>query len=615
MMSDRYTPFLDHVVAETLAGRIQSEGQLERLLAEQIEVGTGELFERSLAAQLQEWQRVVDTETDELKQAKATRKLRSLKKLNSAWVTWQKRQLADNACAIALQRLQKAEVADRLTVFVELLDPNQRHPLTHPQLQQLAQQLQSSAGENVELQLIAKGLSNGLGAMQQVEGAIVSWLYDAQRSVGFGDNQQRPGPWKTWADQVTSPFPKALFQGQAQNQSAAIALQAHPEFNLSNWVELAILLRGLQTGLVAWLDKQPYSIQGGQHLAGVTFLVFAMVWSEVSAGLQQAAQLTAEERQRFAHASFQSALQVLRQFAQRENFPLYGGIFASFSGESFRETIAYLDQPLRETENTQEKARILTVLAYSQRLLGRYERALTWHQEALELAREAGDQRCEIANLNHFSRLSLYRKQYEQAIAQAQFALILARQIGDRQGEANALASLGYSQVMDARQQISAESADRLESALQALERGKKLTDAEDRQNLALCVIGIGIANALLNRPEPAQKALEQGIGLAAQVGDRDLQGLSCVYLAEACYQLQHTDLALYYACLGMYSLQQRDNPLWEKSAALLLILKGQLGAENFGLRLDQLRPKLLPHLGVDGFDYLPVLLARYSED
>ncbi|MBD1911307.1 MULTISPECIES: tetratricopeptide repeat protein [unclassified Leptolyngbya] len=618
MVRDRYNTFLEHVITETLAGRIQSEAQLERLLTEQIEAGTGEIFERILDEQLQSLQQTVNAETDELKQAKATRKLRALKKLHAAWEKWQKQRQAQDASASAVQQIRTADPAERLTVLNQALDPNQGHGFNQSQIQQLAKALQQAAeqtadpAEAFELQQLATGLKRGLESYQRLEPHIVSWMYESQQAVGFESSQVVYGPWKTWATQVGRPTLQALFEGQLQNQPAILFAGNCTDLDSSGWVELMVVLRGLQNGLVAWLDKQPYSIQGGQHLAGVTFLVFSVIWCELSAGFQQASALPEHHRRAFSQASFQSALQILRTFARRDNFPLYGGVFASFSGEGFRETIAYLDQPLQVVENVQEKARILTVLGYSQRLLGQHERALLLHREALELARQAKDQRCEIANLNHFSRLSLYRKDYEEATNHAQYALILARQVGDRQGEANALASLGYSQVMALRQQDEAVTPDDLELPIQGLERAQKLADKDDVQNLALCAVGLGIAYTLTEQFPQAKQALEQGVVMASRVGDRDLQGLSHAYLAEACYQLQQTELAVCHACLGMYLLEQRGNVLWEKPAALLTILRGQLGAENFATLLNSCRSNLVPVIGVDGFDHLPVLMTRY---
>jgi tetratricopeptide (TPR) repeat protein len=200
----------------------------------------------------------------------------------------------------------------------------------------------------------------------------------------------------------------------------------------------------------------------------------------------------------------------------------------------------------------------------------------------------------------------------------AQRALILARQHGDRQGEANALANLGYSAVMIARQQESI-TPEELETAIAHLERGQKLSEKmNDLQNQALCWVGLGTAYIAIEQPSQAQLALEKGLALTQQIGDRDLQALSHAYLGETFYQLNQLELAVYHACLGMYLLEQRlekeHSKRWKQSAALVVILQGKLGAESFSNLLQQQRSHLIALIGVDGFDHLPNLLDRYRK-
>ena len=82
-------------------------------------------------------------------------------------------------------------------------------------------------------------------------------------------------------------------------------------------------------------------------------------------------------------------LQILRKFSQRDDFPLYGGVFASFSGDYLQDTLDYFSEPLTQVEGTQEKARILTLLGYSRQMLGRAEEAKRFYQQALEIAQSS----------------------------------------------------------------------------------------------------------------------------------------------------------------------------------------------------------------------------------
>ena len=96
----------------------------------------------------------------------------------------------------------------------------------------------------------------------------------------------------------------------------------------------------------------------------------------------------------------------------------------------------------KQIEGTEDKARILTLLGYSQRTVGAYDKAIAFHQEALEIAIAANDYSCEVANLNHLSRTNVNLKNYSEAINYSQRALIGARQVGDKLGEANASVEL-----------------------------------------------------------------------------------------------------------------------------------------------------------------------------
>jgi hypothetical protein len=61
-----------------------------------------------------------------------------------------------------------------------------------------------------------------------------------------------------------------------------------------------------------------------------------------------------------------------------------------------------------------------------------------------------------------------------------------------------------------------------------------------------------------------------------------------------------------------MYLLEERHSKVWQQSASLVVILQGKLGLEKFEQLLQQQRSHLISHIGVDGFDHLPVLLDRY---
>ena len=616
---DKYITFIEEIITNVLKGKIASKEMIYRRLVEALEPGTGEIFERCLIEKVDFLENRSTTESDELKQAKLTRQLRAIKLLQQAWEQWQKKYQAQSQCDLAVQQILAASTEQHLGILLKFLDQNQSSIFKHPQIKQLAQSLQQAA-ENLtdesvafELRQYAAGLMEGLTAITELEPHLISWIYELpNRAVGFGEVVSHSGPWASWAKNVNHPLAKELFNLQAQNQSAAAIILAQNTIDLKGWVGLLLLMRDLQMGLVTWFDKQAYSAKVGQDLSGVTFIVFAMILSELSQGFKTAS--LAEGKEQLSKACFQMTLQILRAFAGRPNFPLYGGVFASFSGDSFRDTIEYLGQPLNDVENLQGEARILTVLGYSQQWIGNHQKALDFHQQALEVARQTQDRTCEVANLNHISRLSWRNHNYNAAVNQAQRALISARQIGDKIGESYSLVSLGFCEILIARQQR-AVTAEQLESSINYLQQGLKTSEKlNNLLNKSLSLMGLGIAYVTLEQPLQAVPALEQGLSVVQQIGERHLQALGFAYLAEAYYQLKQEEFAVSYGCLGMYLLEQQNNTQWQQAAALVIILQGKLGEEQFKTILSKYRDKIITQIGVDGFDYLPELIESYRQ-
>jgi hypothetical protein len=124
----------------------------------------------------------------------------------------------------------------------------------------------------------------------------------------------------------------------------------------------------------------------------------------------------------------------------------------------------------------------------------------------------------------------------------------------------------------------------------------------------------LGIAYAVLGQPQQAITHLQQGWQAAQASGDLYLQGLNLAYLAESCFSLQDSEQAVYVGSLGAYFLEQIGSEDWRKPAGLLTILQGQLGREGFDKLLAQQRSKIIPFIGVDGYDYIPQLLQNYRD-
>jgi len=632
-LRDRYLALIDQIVESTLKGQVRSKEQVYQQLVQEVSPGTGEIFERCLEERASGTQSQITNAADELKKAKAERVMRALKTIQSEWDRYQKEHQATAAISSTAQAILSAEPGERLLVWLRAINGNQPNSLTSDQLKQLAVDLERgvSANPNPELTKmnigliqevyqLTTGIKNGLTSWQQLKDYLIAWIYEQNRQLGFEGIPGRQGPWQFWAKQVSSPLLKQLFQTLGLNQSVVDFVAKQKQVSLSDWVDLAIVLPNMQRGLVTWFEKQPYDSKWGTKQAIATFLTFASLWCQFFQGFDRNQHLTIEDRQQLTRGSFQVALQILRAFSQRSYFPLYGGVFALFSGTYLQDTLTYLDESLRQAEGTQEKARILTLLGYSQRAVGRDDRAIAFHQQALEIAQEAEDTPCAIANLNHLSRTYIAQKNFPEAISHSQRALVLARQGGDRLGEANALTNLGYSEVLNARQQEQVEP-EAYETAIEYLKQGLRLSEQSNnslldtftaRQSQALCYNSLGIAHVVLGQLEPALAYLEKGVQAANFSGDLYLLGLNFSFLAEVENALGDRNRAILSAALGMYLLEQIQSGEWRQPAGLLSILQGQLGEDGFRNVLTQHRLQIIAIIGIDGYDHLPALLETY---
>lgn len=614
-MRDRYLELIDQIVTDTLKGNIRSKEQVYHHLSQGIDPGTGELFERCLQTRIDDVQAQVASETDELQQAKAKRKQRALTTIQGEWEHWQSQNQANTLLASVVQSLRSTAPEQQLQELINILDINQSNLLSLEQLQQFSQLLQQpgdppsvSGSSSLQSLELSQGLQNGLRSWYQLETQVIGWMYEqSQRSLGFGKVTEQRGPWSHWAKAVESDLLRQIFTDLAQHQGVTEAGLPTP-LPTSQWVELAVVLQRLQLGLVRWFDQQPYDPQAGKRLSIATFLTFTIVWGQLSQRFHELGQTALTE------GCFQMALQILVQFAQQAYFPLYGGLFTALAGESLQTMLDYLDRPLRQTPNTGTKARILILVGYTQQALGHYEQALQFHEQALDIARDSKDRTCEVASLNHLSRTYIGQQDYADAIANSQRALILARQIGDRIGEANALANFGYSEVL----QTQAENplgSDRYENILAYLEQGLHLSEqVGDRPSQALCTNSLGIVLVVTGNLPAALAVLKQGVQIAEEIGDRALVSLNYHYLAEVHQGLGQIEAAIYTGSLAMYLLYQIASLKWRQSAGLLSILYGQIGPDAFQDHWVQLRPTLIAHIGVDGYDYLPKLLTDYRQ-
>ncbi|TRU86532.1 MAG: tetratricopeptide repeat protein [Microcystis novacekii Mn_MB_F_20050700_S1] len=598
---ETYNALIERIVNLTLEGKIRAKSQVYNLLAEGLKNGTGEIFERCLS------EKIIVTRSQLETKIKATRVLRALETLESEWEKYQKTNQQNSLTAAAIDNLVKIDREDRLLTLVNLIDPNQNNALTLEQLQQLAKHLQTVSQQRGEADLwqIATGINLGLNTWSNLSNDLTSWLYEQNRHLGFTNDNERVTPWQIWASKVNPSWLKRVLESLANQQAFDSLTQ---DLTLTDWVETAIVFQYIQRGLINFFDQRIYSEKLGAKLSISTFITLALIWSMLTNSFEQVS-----KNSLYSRGCFQMALQILRTFAQRDYFPLYGGIFASFSGSYLKEALDYLSIPLRYVEGTEEKARILTLIAYSNRIRGDYPQARECHQQALEIARQQQDSACEIANLNHLSRLNAIQKNYTEAINLSQRALILSRQQGNSLGQANALANLGYSQVQEA-QQLERYDPEIYQTLIEYLKQGLKLAESlQDWQSKSLCCSSLGLAYLVLERTQDAINILLQGLESAKYYGDIYLQGLLLTYLGEAYYQDKNFEQAIYMGCLGMYWLHEIGATEWRQAASLLTVIRGK-NIPEFEQTFSQERSSLIKSLGVEGYQYISEILSKYQQ-
>ncbi|MHC5720290.1 MAG: tetratricopeptide repeat protein, partial [Nostoc sp.] len=124
------------------------------------------------------------------------------------------------AIAGAVSEIITAPADQRLAAFLRVTDPNQKYPLNSQQLQQLSKSLQQFAQVDSDLQQFSEGITRGLASWQRLQDNLLSWMYEQKESLGFGGVPGERGPWASWAKQLNSELPQALFRTLAREESA-----------------------------------------------------------------------------------------------------------------------------------------------------------------------------------------------------------------------------------------------------------------------------------------------------------------------------------------------------------------------------------------------------------
>ena len=96
-----------------------------------------EVFELALKERFSSIELQVNNETDELKQAKATRSFRAIKTIQSQWERLQEQTKAIEVIATATKEITTAPDEERLLTFLRFIDPNQKYSLNSTKSQKI----------------------------------------------------------------------------------------------------------------------------------------------------------------------------------------------------------------------------------------------------------------------------------------------------------------------------------------------------------------------------------------------------------------------------------------------------------------------------------------------
>jgi predicted ATPase len=159
-----------------------------------------------------------------------------------------------------------------------------------------------------------------------------------------------------------------------------------------------------------------------------------------------------------------------------------------------------------------ERARACGATGRALVLVGRTEEALPHVHEALAIAREIGDRRCEAHILRLLGFLHQGKGRMSDALPCLDSALAIAREVGDRDGEMLALHRLGLHHALQARMD---EAPRPLEAALAiARELGNRMAEGD-------LLIDLGLLHKNTGRMEEALRHFMEAHAIHREVGNR----------------------------------------------------------------------------------------------
>ncbi len=148
--------------------------------------------------------------------------------------------------------------------------------------------------------------------------------------------------------------------------------------------------------------------------------------------------------------------------------------------------------------------------------LGKYEEALKYYQDSLEICKEVGDRQGEGATLNNIGLIYQFWGKYKEALKRYQESLEIRNEIGDRQGEGTTLNNIGFVY------QIWGKCEEALKYCKESLEISKEIGD---RQGERTTLNNIGFVYQIWGKYEEALKHYQDSLEIKKEIGVRKGEG------------------------------------------------------------------------------------------
>ena len=221
-------------------------------------------------------------------------------------------------------------------------------------------------------------------------------------------------------------------------------------------------------------------------------------------------------------------MEIARQFrdVERQVVTLnnLGAAYGSLG--KYNEAINYFKQSLEITTEYQDRKLSLDNIDRVYRYLGNYEKVIEYQLQSLEIERKIRDRQSESKTLSNLGIAHFYLGNYEKAIDYQLQSLEIARELKNRQVEKTALGNLGVAH------QFLAKYDKAIEYALQSLAIAREL---KSREGEAASLANLGIAYIKLGKYDEAIKYQKQSLDISRNLKNREDEGkalgnLSTIY-------------------------------------------------------------------------------------